>query len=141
MTGFTVPLTPWYAHLRGARRRAKRRASHGSWLARSRSHTARWVRGPEYSLAWTEALRRLPSLARLDNAGEFGREVLRQIFDCSRVHTWAENPRTRRWLKRMRAAGIAEVHIYDSLRAPWCMVEDLRQLLVQENERCHGEVT
>lgn len=123
-----VPRTPWYAHLRGAWRRAARQASHGSWLARHRSSMARWVRGPGYAPAWDEALRRLPSLARLDNAGEFGRTVLRRMFDRACFMIRAENPRTRQWLRRMRAAGIVETR-----RGCWGVVEEIRLLIPEED--------
>lgn len=109
--------------------RRQRFASHGPWLAHYRSSCARWVRGPGDAVAWAEALRRLPSLARLDNAGEFGRMVLRSMLNRSMYMRWSRDPRSRRWLQRMTAAGIVEVHPGG---APWCLAEELRLLIPED---------
>lgn len=144
MSIWAIPLSPWWARDRKAVAREKRRASHGPWLARSRSTSSHWARGPEYAVAWEEALRRLPSLARLDNAGEFGRDVLRTMLNRAMFMRWSRNPRARRWLQRMRAAGIVECHesapasrasnrvTLHGHGAPWCLAEELRLLIPEE---------
>lgn len=107
MSAWAIPLSPWWARDRKAVAREKRRASHGPWLARSRSTSSHWARGPEYAVAWEEALRRLPSLARLDNAGEFGRAVLRSMLNRAMFMRWSRNPRARARLRPTRGrAGV-----------------------------------
>lgn len=73
--------------------------------------------------AWQIALSRLPSLARQDAAGRFGRSVLRSFWSVG-WHNYKprDDPRTARWIKRLVRAGIlVVVHRRCQRRIPWRM--------------------
>lgn len=73
----------------------------------------------------------LPSLARADAAGAFGRYVLLNVWSGGgRSVRYAKGPRERRWFRRMQHAGIVER--LEGRKPVWCLATQWRSALDQE---------
>lgn len=112
---------------RQRRRHRSRRRSHGKWLARFAKAVPSWHDSPAGPGFWL-AVQRLPSLGRRDNAGAFGRRVLRGLWTAEgRVSVYASNPRALRWLRRMRNAGVV---VSRNDRPAWTLADDVQHAII-----------